>query len=139
VIQKTMLRGIPHESASTTVGIRPLSKPETDLLAALPRLGAFVFPSSIGDSPMTGYSKIWGRIADKAALPDDVTPHVFRHSFASIAADLGYSEPVIAALIGHKGQSMTSRYVHSADAALLAAADAVATRIVGTMEGHGDE
>ena len=30
----------------------------------------------------------------------DVTPHVLRHSFASVAADLGYSEPTIAALIG---------------------------------------
>jgi hypothetical protein len=31
-------------------------------------------------------------------------------------------------LIGHAGRSMTSRYVHSADAVLLAAADAVARR-----------
>ena len=57
-----------------------------------------------------------------------MTPHVLRHSFASLAADLGYSEPVIAALVGHQGRSMTSRYVHSADAVLLAAADAVANR-----------
>jgi len=49
-----------------------------------------------------------------------------RHSFASLAADLGYSEPTIAALVGHKGQAITSRYVHSTDAVLLAAADAVA-------------
>jgi integrase len=55
-----------------------------------------------------------------------VTPHVLRHSLASLAADLGYSEPTIAALVGHKGQSVTSRYVHSADAVLLAAADKVA-------------
>jgi integrase len=62
-------------------------------------------------------------------LPADVTPHVLRHSFASLAADLGYSEPTIAALVGHKGQTITSRYVHSADAVLLAAANAVADRI----------
>jgi integrase len=52
-----------------------------------------------------------------------------RHSFASLASDLGYSEPSIAALIGHKGHTVTSRYVHSADAVLLAAADAVSARI----------
>jgi hypothetical protein len=40
-------------------------------------------------------------------------------------ADLGYSEPTIAALVGHKGRSITSRYLYSADAVLLAAADAV--------------
>jgi integrase len=62
-----------------------------------------------------------------------VTPHVLRHSFASLAADLGYSEPVIAALVGHKLHSITSRYVHSADAALLAAVDAVANETVKLM------
>jgi hypothetical protein len=36
-------------------------------------------------------------------------------------------------LIGHKGRSITSRYVHSADAVLLAAADAVANRLLGLM------
>jgi integrase len=58
---------------------------------------------------------------------------VLRHSFASIAADLGYSEPTIAALVGHKGRTITSRYVHSADSVLLAAADAVANRIAELM------
>ena len=64
-----------------------------------------------------------------------MTPHTLRHSFASLAGDLGYSEPTIAALIGHKGRSITSRYVHAADAVLLAAADAVANR---TAELMGD-
>jgi len=62
-----------------------------------------------------------------------VTVHTLRHSFASLAADLGYSEPTIAALVGHKGRSLTSRYVHSADAVLLAAADAVANRAAELM------
>jgi integrase len=66
-------------------------------------------------------------------LPPDVTPHVLRHSFASLAGDLGYSEPTIAALVGHKGRSITSRYVHAADAVLLAAADAVANRTLELM------
>ncbi len=48
------------------------------------------------------------------------------HRFASLAADLGYNEPTIASLLGHKTHSITSRYVHSADVVLLAAADAVA-------------
>lgn len=34
--------------------------------------------------------------------PPDITPHVLRHSFATLAAALGYSEPTIASLIGHK-------------------------------------
>jgi hypothetical protein len=35
--------------------------------------------------------------------------------------------------VGHKGRSVTSRYIHSADAVLLAAADAVANQILGLM------
>jgi hypothetical protein len=35
------------------------------------------------------------------------------NSFASVAADLGYNEPTIAPLLGHK---MYRNYVHSADA-----------------------
>ena len=58
---------------------------------------------------------------------------MLRHSFASLAGDLGYSEPTIAALVGHKGRSVTSRYVHSADAVLLAAGDAVADRTLELM------
>jgi integrase len=74
------------------------------------------------------FKKFWPRIAKLAGLPDEVTPHVLRHSFASLAADLGYSEPTIAALVGHTGRSVTSRYVHAADAVLLAAADVVTNR-----------
>jgi integrase len=96
----------------------------------------FVFPASRGNGLMTGYPKLWGRIAKLAALPPDVTSHTFRHSFASLAADMGYSEPTIAALIGHVGRSMTSRYVHSADTVLLAAADAVAGRTLQLMGEH---
>ena len=58
---------------------------------------------------------------------------MLRHSFTSLAADLGYSEPTIAALVGHNGRSITSRYVHSADAVLLAAADVVADRTAELM------
>jgi integrase len=82
---------------------------------------------------MSGFPKLWARIAKMGELPADVTPHVLRHSFASLAGDLGYSEPTIAALVGHKGRSVTSRYVHSADAVLLAAADAVADRTAELM------
>ena len=44
-----------------------------------------------------------------------------------------FSELTIAALIGHKGRTVTSRYVHSADAVLLAAADAVANKTLALM------
>ena len=48
--------------------------------------------------PIVGYRKMWLRIAKLGDLPADITPHVLRHSFASLAADLGYNEPTIAIL-----------------------------------------
>jgi integrase len=116
---------------------RPLSHAVCDVLRALTRLGEreLVFPATRGDGRMAGFRKLWNRIAKLGALPLDVTPHVLRHSFSSLAADLGYSELTIAALVGHRGHTITSRYVHAADAVLLAAADAVAIR---TMELMGE-
>ncbi|MGH7117922.1 MAG: tyrosine-type recombinase/integrase, partial [Acetobacteraceae bacterium] len=112
--------------------MRPLSHAACDVLASMPRIGdgALVFPATREGKLMGGFKKFFRRIGAMDGLPPDVTPHVLRHSFASLAADLGYSEPTIGALIGHKGTTITSRYVHSADAVLLAAADAVATRTV---------
>jgi integrase len=121
----------------TGLSVRPLSKAACDVLRVVAKIdGAkLVFPATCGDGPMTGFPKFWARIAKLGGLPMDVTPHVARHSLASLAADLGYSELTIAALIGHRGQTITSRYVHSADAVLLTAADAVANK---TSELMGD-
>jgi integrase len=128
--------------ADTKTGrsMRPLSHAACDVLRGLSRTGELVFPSTRGEGRMGGFRKLWDRIAKLAPLPADITPHVLRHSFASLAGDLGYSEPTIAALIGHKGHTITSRYVHAADAVLLAAADAVARRTAELMgEAHPAE
>jgi integrase len=115
--------------------LRPLSHAACDVLRALPRNDTDrVFPASRRSAGgLMHFKKFWPRIAKLADLPADVTPHVMRHSFASLAADLGYSEPTIAALVGHKGRTTTSRYTHAADAVLLAAADAVANRTAEMM------
>jgi len=65
-----------------------------------------------------------------------LTPHGLRHAYASVACDLGYSEPIIAALLGHATRSMTSRYMHHLDAALIAAADAVSDQIAAALNGR---
>ncbi len=114
--------------------VRPLSKAATDVLRGMSVTGDLVFPATRGSGPMTGFRKLWNRIAKLGELPADITPHVLRHSFASLAGDLGYSELTIAALVGHKGHTITSRYVHAADAVLLAASDAVATRTAELMD-----
>jgi integrase len=117
-------------STKTGRSVRPLPRPVVDLLADLPRLGELVFPSGRGvDAQMAGYSKIWTKIAAHASLPADVTPHIFRHSFASEAGDQNYSELITAPILGHKKGGMTASYTHAHLAILLAAADAVGGRI----------
>jgi integrase len=131
---------IDFERRTATLGdtktgrsVRPLSRAACELLRGIGRTGNLVFQATRGDGRMTGFPKFWAKIAKIGGLPAQVTPHTLRHSFASVAGDMGYSEPTIAALIGHKGHSITSRYVHTADAILLAAADAVANRTADLM------
>ena len=64
-----------------------------------------------------------------------VTPHVLRHRFASIANDLGFTEVTIAALVGHAKGSVTSKYVHTLDTALIMAADTISGYIQGLLDG----
>jgi len=116
---------------------RALSDAACGALRSLPRMGGpLVFPASRRAGRMTGFPKFWLRIAKLGGLPADVTPHTLRHSFASNAADLEYSELTIASLLGHRKGTVTAKYAHHADAVLLQAADTVAGRIAELM---GDE
>ena len=60
----------------------------------------FVFPADRGDGHFTGVVRVLDRVCTKANLKE-VTPHVLRHTFASVARDLGFSELTIAGLLGH--------------------------------------
>ncbi|MGA9726469.1 MAG: tyrosine-type recombinase/integrase [Methylocella sp.] len=113
--------------------VRPLSRAACAVLKTLPRLGDLVFSPARGADRMA-LPGFWGKIAKQGGLPAQVTPHVLRHSFASLVGDLGYSESTIGALIGHTGNSVTSRYVHTADKVLLAAADTVSARTKKLMQ-----
>lgn len=116
------------QDTKTGLSVRPLAQTACDVLVSQGpgKADALVFPATRGEGVMGGFPWLFSRIVKLGGLPDDVSPHVLRHSFASLAGDLGYSEPTIGALIGHQGRSMTSRYVHAADGVLLAAADVVA-------------
>jgi integrase len=49
-----------------------------------------------------------------------VTPHTLRHTFGSVAGDLGFSELTIRAMLGHASQNVTQDYVHIDEALKLA-------------------
>lgn len=93
----------------------------------------YVFPS---DWTGTWYKQVPDLVARlcHAAKIEGVTPHVFRHTFASIAGELGYSELTIAGLLGHGKRGVTQGYIHI-DELLRSAADAVSTKIAAVLDG----
>jgi integrase len=116
--------------------VRPIGRPAFGVLARIDkRMGClFVLPAVRGDGAFGGMPGAWKRITKRAQLAD-VTPHTLRHSFASVAGDLGFTESTIAAMLGHAAGSVTSRYVHHLDSVLIAAADKVAHAIHDYMTG----
>lgn len=117
--------------------VRPIGLPVIEYLEERRKLatGTYVFPGPRSeDGPFGGFAKHWDQIFAGSALAD-VTPHVLRHSFASIANDLGFTEVTIAALIGHAKGSVTSKYIHSLDTALVMAADTISGYIQGLLDG----
>ena len=116
--------------------MRPLPSAACEVLRNAMRSDPLVFPGTRGAGPMKGFRKLWNRILKLCELPSDVTPNVLRHSFTSLGADMGYSDVTIGAIVGHKGRTTTSRYIHSADAVLLSAADFIADQVAALMIGH---
>jgi integrase len=94
----------------------------------------FFFPADWGEGHFVGVVRILDRVCASAGL-DDITPHTLRHTFASMAGDLGFSELTIAALLGHAARGVTQRYVHI-DQALQFAADRVAAEISDLLDGR---
>lgn len=117
--------------------VRPIGRPAFATLAQLERqAGArWVLPGERRDLPYGGLKGVWRGLLRRAELTG-VTMHTLRHSFASVAADLGYAEATIGALLGHASGTVTGRYTHVLDAVLIAAADHVATTVQGYMAGE---
>jgi integrase len=63
-----------------------------------------------------------------------ITQHTLRHSYASLAADMGLSDNSIATLLGHARKSVTSRYLHLEDKAAIENANLVANETLRLMQ-----
>jgi integrase len=120
------------EGASTrAVGLPVVEFLETQWMV---RTGTYVFPGQGDDNAFGSFPNHWEKIFCDTPL-GDITPHVLRHSFASIANDLGFTEVTIAALVGHAKGSVTSKYIHTLDTALIMAADTISGYIQGLLDG----
>lgn len=121
--------------------VRPIGKAALEALKAQHEVVAeevdWLFPADRGEGHFVGVRKVLSRVGRRAGI-EGLTPHVLRHSFASIAGDLGFSELTIKGLLGHTSRGVTQGYVHL-DRALVAAADRVAEVIAAALDGQSGE
>lgn len=116
---------------------RPLGQAAINHLVAFKPDGAkavaFVFPGPGKDGHYVGAPKAWARISAKAEV-EGVSIHGLRHWFASAGAELGYSDIVIGAIIGHAKKGVTGRYATAPDSALVYAADRIAQFLADALD-----
>jgi integrase len=128
-------RSIRFPDTKSGAQLRVIGCTAVDLLLAQPQTGTspFFFPADWGEGHFIGIVRVLDRVCALAGLAD-VTPHTLRHTFASVAGDLGFSELTIAALLGHAARGVTQRYVHI-DEALRMAADKISGEIAAILDG----
>lgn len=96
----------------------------------------YLFPADWGNGHFIGVVRVLERICARGGLAG-VTPHTLRHTFASVAGDLNFSELTIKGLLGHAPRGVTQTYIHL-DAALVVAADQVALHIAQMLDGDSE-
>ncbi len=124
--------GLRLEDTKVGFQIRPIGRAAMEMF----RLGGegWLFPNLPNEGYIKNLADVLTRVSKKAGLTG-ITPHVLRHSYASIAAELGFSELVVAGLLGHVAGTVTRGYIHI-DRALVTAADRVAGTIARALAGE---
>jgi integrase len=130
-----------HQSAlrfdDTKTGqqVRPIGVAALSVLCGAPSKDGcpFVFPAARGNGHIVDV-KVFREAVRRAGL-EGITPHSLRHGFASVALELGYSELTIAGLLGHRVGTVTARYTHHVDRALVTVANRVSATIAARMAG----
>lgn len=124
---------VSFEDTKTGQQVRPISRRTLELFNETKGESEWVFPADRGEGHFVGVVKVLNRVCARAGL-NDVSPHVLRHTFASVAGDLGYTKLTIAGLLGHAASGDTESYVHL-DTALTAAVGAVSSHIADLLDG----
>lgn len=122
--------------ADTKTGaqLRPIGYSAVKLIETRSKNNSWVFPADRGTGHFIGAPRVFERLCEKAGI-ENASLHTLRHTFASHAAALNYSQLTIAGLLGHKMPGMTARYVTLPDSSLVAAADRVSQHIADALDG----
>ena len=118
--------------------LRPIGRAAVGVLQSVPvdDDSDYVFTATRGDGHLTDVQTF--KSACKLAGLKGVTPHTLRHAFGSVANEIGFSELVIAGLLGHRASGVTARYVHNVPRDLVTAANGVAAIILDRLEGRDE-
>ncbi|MCI5544060.1 MAG: site-specific integrase [Azospirillum sp.] len=122
---------------------RIFGKTVANILQQIKKEGSdWVFPATSGDGYFKGVQKIFAELKQNKK-EDTGQPlirnsklclHSLRHTFASIAAEMGYTELTIAGLLGHKLGGVTNHYSHNTDKNLITSADCVSAEIMRLLQ-----
>lgn len=85
-------------------------------------------------SPGSGGGSSRPRTVSKRAGLTGARLHDLRHTFASFGAGSGLGLPVIGRLLGHSQAATSARYAHLDNDPLRRASEAIANKIVGSLE-----
>lgn len=123
------------EDSKEGASLRPIGARARAVLEALPSRPAstYVLPGIRGARRYGGQAHAMERFEEASGVAG-LGAHLLRHSFGSTAADLGYSESTIGAMLGHAGHTVTSLYIHHLDEVLIDAADRAAEAVWQAMQ-----
>ncbi len=117
---------------------RPLGTAALDVLRTLMKVDGnpFVFPGARKDKPLKDAGATWDSVKYAAKLDTErrLRLHDLRHSFTTVARELGWGDHYIAPLIGHTLGGMTARYGAVQDATLRRAANDTAHTIASYLD-----
>jgi integrase len=114
---------------------RAIGRLASELISAQPEKAGspYVFPADLSDSHYKQGPDVILRICRQAKI-EGVTAHTLRHTFGSVAGDLGFSELTIAAMLGHGKRGVTQGYVHI-DEGLRLAIERTSNKIAELLDG----
>ena len=113
----------------TGVSVRPLSNIAIEIIRRQKQSGAPYVFAYRHDHPVTNLTPYWYKLG----MPKGVSPHVLRHSLASLSGDLGFPDHTISRILGHTQRSMTSRYIHM-EKSVIEASNLVAAETLRLMQ-----
>lgn len=124
------------QDTKTGRSVRPLGAAALDVLRGVPTFASnpYIFPGAKPGDHLKEVKRLW--LATKYAADIKVRLHDLRHSFTTVGRELGYSDYVIARLVGHVIEGMTGRYGDVPDEIVKQAADRIAETIGNRLAGN---